>query len=112
MTLRTLVHLINYPYRHLAKYVLKILSSVTVTTNSFVEKTQNNLYISLKIQKQKEDHLPNLDIKRLYKHPNRLNPVHRTNGHGVRERRRRIMISAIDAKTESITMLAAGVEDE
>jgi len=51
MTLRRLVHLIKYPCRHLAKYVLKILSSVTVTTNSFVEKTQNNLYISLKIRK-------------------------------------------------------------
>lgn len=85
---------------------------MTVTTNSFVEKAQNTLYISLKIWKQKEDTLASLDIKRLYKHPNRLNPDNRTKSHGGRERRRRIMIPEIDKKTEPIHMLAAGVEDE
>jgi len=52
------------------------------------------------------------NIKRLYKQPNRLNPDNRTKSHGRRERRRRIMIPEIYTKTESITMLAAGVEDE
>jgi hypothetical protein len=56
--------------------------------------------------------LASLDIKRLYKHPNRLNPDNRTKSHGGRERRRRIMIPEIDKKTEPIHMLAAGVEDE
>jgi len=56
--------------------------------------------------------LASLDIKRIYKHPNRLNSVHRTKGHGGRERRRRIMIPEINAKTEPIPMLAANVGDE
>jgi hypothetical protein len=37
MTQKTPVHLINSPLRPLAQYVLKILSSITVTTNYFVE---------------------------------------------------------------------------
>jgi hypothetical protein len=86
---------------------------MTATTNSFVEKTENALYISLKIwTRRKTDILGSLDIKRLYKYSSRLNPVHRTKGHGGREGRRRIMIPETDAKTETIPMLAEGVEDE
>lgn len=104
--------LTKFPMLPSGKYILKILSSLTVITNDFVEKSQNTLYISLKIRNKKEDNLANLDIQRLYKYHSRLKHVQRRKGHACREGHRRMMIPEIDAKTEPLPILAAGVDDK
>jgi hypothetical protein len=57
MALRTPVHLINYPCHPLAKYVMKILSSMTVTTNSFVEKKAEHFMHNFKNMELEGKHL-------------------------------------------------------
>lgn len=111
MTPKKTSSLTKFPMLPSGKYILKILSSLTVITNSFVEKSQNTLYISLKIRNKKEDNLASLDTQRLYKYHSRLKPVQRREGHACRGHRR-MMIPEIDAKTEPLPTLAAGVDDK